>query len=212
MILNSSRSAAFLASFIGLTWSGVCLGRSKIAYRLINTSLSIGLIRNRSTTPKRVTITDLDSSVAPQFGSLLAGLSILIENKKRRGEMALYVATRALCATIDEMLPAWLRSRIKKNRWVSIWVERITFSISIGIIICAIVHHPDHVRGIVQGILKYAIGPDRPNDDPKPSDHHGPLDPSISSQTHSSSPSIGVHSSITPSTDTFSSSKENRPG
>ncbi|KAI9619855.1 hypothetical protein KEM48_008469 [Puccinia striiformis f. sp. tritici PST-130] len=106
--------------------------------------------------------------VAPQLGSMLAGLSILVENKKRRGEMALYVATRALCATVDEILPRWLRRRIIANRWVSIWVERICFSVSFGIITCAIVHHPDYVRGIVQGILKYAIGPDWPKESFQP--------------------------------------------
>jgi hypothetical protein len=89
-----------------------------------------------------ITGTDLDGRVAPQLGSLLAGFSILIENKKRRGEMALYVATRALCATVDEILPRWLRRRIIVNRWVSIWVERISFSVSIGIITCAVSSFP----------------------------------------------------------------------
>ena len=86
----------------------------------------------------RMTRTELDGHVAPQLGSMLAGLSVLVENKKRRGEMALYVATRALCATVDQILPRWLRRRILANRWVSIWVERISFSISIGLIISAV--------------------------------------------------------------------------
>ncbi|POW09637.1 hypothetical protein PSTT_06657 [Puccinia striiformis] len=161
ILLNSSRSAGFLSSFVGLTWAGVCMGRSTGMQRLLN-----GIQGWKGL--EQVTATDLDGKVAPQLGSMLAGLSILVENKKRRGEMALYVATRALCATVDEILPRWLRRRIIANRWVSIWVERICFSVSFGIITCAIVHHPDYVRGIVQGILKYAIGPDWPKESFQP--------------------------------------------
>ncbi|PLW32428.1 hypothetical protein PCASD_17534 [Puccinia coronata f. sp. avenae] len=161
ILLNSSRSAGFLASFIALTWTGVCMGRSEGMLHILQGvygRLGWG----------RVTRTELDGQVAPQLGSMLAGLSVLVENKKRRGEMALYVATRALCATVDQILPRWLRRRIVANRWVSIWVERISFSISIGLIISAIVHHPAYVRGIVQGILKYAIGPDWPKEHSRP--------------------------------------------
>ncbi|KAA1110808.1 hypothetical protein PGT21_032124 [Puccinia graminis f. sp. tritici] len=171
ILLNSSRSAGFLSSFVGLTWAGVCIGRSRGMHELLN------MILRGTGLGDPITGTDLDGRVAPQLGSLLAGFSILIENKKRRGEMALYVATRALCATVDEILPRWLRRRIIVNRWVSIWVERISFSVSIGIITCAIVHHPDYVRGIVQGILKYAIGPDWPKEPFHPSSPPPPPPP-----------------------------------
>ncbi|OAV86995.1 hypothetical protein PTTG_03707 [Puccinia triticina 1-1 BBBD Race 1] len=187
ILLNSSRSAGFLSSFVGLTWAGVCIGRSNGTQRLLN--MVIG-----SAGKGEITATDMDGRVAPQLGSLLAGLSILVENKKRRGEMALYVATRALCATVDEILPRWLRRRIIANRWVSIWVERISFSLSIGIITCAIVHHPDYVRGIVQGILKYAIGPDWPKEPFRPSSHPPPP-PSLTTKNSSTQlvPSKSTH-------------------
>ncbi|MBW0506813.1 hypothetical protein O181_046528 [Austropuccinia psidii MF-1] len=147
VLISTSRSAVFLSSFVGLTWAGVCMGRSNTMNRLIE-----------KTTGQRLSEIELDSSVAPHLGSALSGLSILIEHKKRRGEMALYVATRALCATIDKFIPKCLAIKIKRSKWVSIWVERITFAISIGIITSAIVHHPDYVRGIVKGILKFIIG------------------------------------------------------
>lgn len=131
ILVNSSRSAGFLSSFIGLTWAGVCMGRSEGMLRMLRGVYGRlgwgGLSR-----------TELDGRVAPQLGSMLAGLSILVENKKRRGEVALYVATRALCATVDQILPRWLRARIMANPWVSLWVERVSFSLSVGLITCAV--------------------------------------------------------------------------
>lgn len=174
ILVNSSRSAGFLSSFIGLTWAGVCVGRSEGMLRMLRGVYGRlgwgGLSR-----------TELDGRVAPQLGSMLAGLSILVENKKRRGEMALYVATRALCATVDQILPRWLRTRILANPWVSLWVERVSFSLSVGLITCAIVHHPDYVRGIVQGILKYAVGPDWPKESFPPVSPPSPVPPAVSS-------------------------------
>lgn len=148
ILIGSSRSAAFLSTFVALTWSGVCMGRSTVVHDLLN---------RLSTSP--VSTTYMDSNFAPQVGSFLAGWSIIIENKKRRGEMALYVAMRALYAAIDQILPARLLKNIKRHQWVSIWVERLTFALSIGTITSAVVHDSVHVRGIVKGIMTFAVGP-----------------------------------------------------
>ncbi|KAG0148101.1 hypothetical protein CROQUDRAFT_655227 [Cronartium quercuum f. sp. fusiforme G11] len=148
ILLGSSCSAAFLSSFVALTWSGVCIGRSDTLRSLLNK------LHRRP-----ITSTTLDFYVAPHLGSFLAGLSIVIENKKRRGEMALYVAMRALYAAIDEVLPAKLLRNIKRHQWVSVLVERLTFALSIGTITSAVVHNPDHVRGVVKGIMSFAVGP-----------------------------------------------------
>ncbi|KAH9824967.1 hypothetical protein DFH28DRAFT_878051 [Melampsora americana] len=148
ILIGSSRSAAFLSTFVALTWSGVCMGRSTAAHALLNLL---------SSSP--VSTTYMDSNFAPQIGSFLAGWSIMIENKKRRGEMALYVAMRALYAAIDQILPARLLKNIKRHQWVSTWVERLTFALSIGTITSAVVHDSVHVRGIVKGIMTFAVGP-----------------------------------------------------
>lgn len=65
----SLRSSAFLGSFIGLVWGGVCLTRQ--------------------------TLQD-DTVFGPLFGSFLSGWSIFIERKHRRAELACYVLPRAL--------------------------------------------------------------------------------------------------------------------
>lgn len=127
ILLGSSRSAAFLSTFVALTWSGVCIGRSEIVYNLMN-----------QFSRRSISKTFLDAQVAPQLGCFLSGLSIIVENKKRRGEMALYVAMRALYAAIDEVLPARLLKHIKAQQWVSRWVERMTFALSIGTITSAV--------------------------------------------------------------------------
>lgn len=96
-----------------------------------------------------------DAGTAPMLGCMACGLSVLIENKRRRGEMALYVAPRALCvasfapsvycpheyahryAILDEILPAALFAGAR-GRTLARWCERAILSLSMGVVTTAV--------------------------------------------------------------------------
>ncbi|KAI8458596.1 hypothetical protein BY996DRAFT_6430184 [Phakopsora pachyrhizi] len=204
ILISSSRSSLFLSSFVGLCWTGICVGRSmrmklfleyllnrerkfrKTVLKLKRFFISLILRRDRvkissslKTKVKGITMMYMDTTVGPQLGSFLAGISILIENSSRRGEMMLYVMMRALCSFnwVDEIIKTLFKIDNNKNLksernfrsveedervvgLISVWLERIVFSISIGTITSSVVHDPEYVRGIVKGIFKFAIGSD----------------------------------------------------
>lgn len=76
------RSSAFLGSFVGLFYYGVCLSRTQLGPRIFS----------------RETVTPMmwDSGLCVRAGCALCGLSTLIEAERRRTELALFVAPRAL--------------------------------------------------------------------------------------------------------------------
>ena len=76
------RSSAFLGAFVGLFYYGVCLSRTRLGPRIFS----------------RDTITPQmwDSGLCVGAGCVLCGWSIFIEAEKRRGELAMFVAPRAL--------------------------------------------------------------------------------------------------------------------
>jgi hypothetical protein len=80
IFLGATRSSAFLATFISSIWACVCLGRTRLLPKLF------------PSLPQQI----WDGGVAPLLGCMACGFSVVIENKRRRGEMALYVAPRAL--------------------------------------------------------------------------------------------------------------------
>eukprot|EP01138_Halocafeteria_seosinensis_P009828 gb/GECG01010039.1/.p1 GENE.gb/GECG01010039.1/~~gb/GECG01010039.1/.p1 ORF type:complete len:499 (+),score=30.71 gb/GECG01010039.1/:1-1497(+) len=80
--ISSTRSSAFLASFIAIIWSSICTLRNLIHY---------------------------DSSWGVVLGSFLCGFSILLERPARRSELSLYVIPRAIVSflrrkTIQDLL------------------------------------------------------------------------------------------------------------
>jgi hypothetical protein len=68
---GSVRSSAFLGLFIGLVWYGVCLTRNAF---------------------------QSDLTLGPLFGSFLCGWTILLEQPRRRADLAMFVLPRALHA------------------------------------------------------------------------------------------------------------------
>lgn len=81
-IEEAVRSSVFLAAFVGLFYYGVCLSRTRLGPKLFH----------------RDTITPMmwDSGLCVGAGCVLCGWSILIETQKRRAELAMFVAPRAL--------------------------------------------------------------------------------------------------------------------
>ena len=78
---DAIQSSVFLGAFISLFYYSVCFMRSR---------LGPVLIRYKILTPQA-----LDGGICVGAGCLACGWSILIENPKRRAELALFVAPRA---------------------------------------------------------------------------------------------------------------------
>ncbi|CAD6585605.1 MAG: hypothetical protein ASARMPRED_002204 [Alectoria sarmentosa] len=80
------RSSAFLGAFVGLFYYGVCLSRTRLGPSIFS----------------RETITPMmwDSGLCVGAGCVLCGWSTLIEAEKRRMELALFIAPRALATLL----------------------------------------------------------------------------------------------------------------
>lgn len=70
----------------------VCVGRSLLLPRLFPS----------------VSFNYWDAGLGPIMGSWTCGWSVFIEEKRKRAEMALYVAPRALFALAEMARPGWL--------------------------------------------------------------------------------------------------------
>ncbi|WPK23956.1 hypothetical protein PUMCH_001206 [Australozyma saopauloensis] len=119
--LNAARSSCFLGTFIALCWYGVCLGRNRILPRLF---------------PK-VPRTRWDDTIAAACGCALCGFSCFIDTPQRRKELALFVAPRAVGTVISsEPTPR------------NLWLERVTFAVSMAILVAFAKKEASSVRGI----------------------------------------------------------------
>lgn len=128
VLKGSMRSATFLSTYIASIWFMVCMSRSVILPRLFPS----------------VPFSFWDSGLGPILGSWTCGWSVFIEEPRKRAEMALYVAPRALFALAEMGRPGWL-SRGQKS---ALQVERLLFGMSVGVVIAAARHRPDLLRGI----------------------------------------------------------------
>ncbi|KAK4058092.1 hypothetical protein OIO90_000831 [Microbotryomycetes sp. JL221] len=140
VLTGASRSSAFLATFVASIYAAVCLVRTRLPIVLPNVPQQFW-----------------DSGACVGLGCFVCGLSVLIENKRRRKEMALYVAPRALYATMEEIVPMFLQQG-KLGQFVTYYIERAVFAASTGTVIAAMVHRPDLVSGVVRGIAGLAVG------------------------------------------------------
>ena len=118
------RSSAFLGAFVGLFYYGVCLSRTRLGPKLFPYS---------TITPQM-----WDSGLCIGSGCVLCGWSILLENERRREELALFVLPRAL----GTLLPRQYDAR-------GFWKERLVFAVSIAVVFMAV----EEDRGMVRGVL-----------------------------------------------------------
>lgn len=91
------RSSAFLASFISLFYYGVCLARTQLGPWLLG--------------PKIVSPMTWDQGLCIRAGCMLCGWSVLIETKRKRQELALFVAPRAAAT----LLPRQYDKKVKRH-------------------------------------------------------------------------------------------------
>lgn len=125
------RSSAFLGTFVGLFYYGVCLSRTRLGPRLFPYN---------TITPQM-----WDSGLCVGTGCVLCGWSILLENERRREELALFVLPRAL----GTLLPREYDARV-------FWKERVVFAVSIAVVFVAVEEDRGCVRGVL-GRLLYRI-------------------------------------------------------
>ncbi|SNX86909.1 uncharacterized protein MEPE_05618 [Melanopsichium pennsylvanicum] len=128
VLKGAARSAAFLATYIVGNWFPICLARSALLPRLFPS----------------VPFTFWDAGFGPGLGSVACGFSIFIEEKRKRAEMALYVAPRALFAMVESAKPGWL----SQGEQAALWAERATFGAAVGTVVAAARYRPDLLRGI----------------------------------------------------------------
>ncbi|SAM03083.1 hypothetical protein [Absidia glauca] len=135
----SARSSTFLATYTSSIWYAVCLTRTRIGHQLL------GLDQTR-----------LDT-LGPFIGSAICGLSLIIESPHRRGEMALYVAPRALFSFMERLVNPWYYH----GRWwepkVAEAFEALVFAASTTTVLTAMYTDKDMVRSSVRGILGWIM-------------------------------------------------------
>ena len=142
VLTGAARSAAFLATFIVGNWFPICLARSALLPRLFPS----------------VPFNFWDAGLGPRLGSIACGFSIFIEEKRKRAEMALYVAPRALFAMVEGVRPGWL----SQGEHSALWAERLTFGAAVGVVVAAGRYRPDLLRGITAAMGWVARPPGLP--------------------------------------------------
>jgi hypothetical protein len=99
-LLSAVRSASFLTTFLSTFWFTVCFTRTIVLARLMT-----GISHQFWDGPYGCILA----------GCLTSGLSVFIEDNKRRGEMALYVLSKALQTIIPNRIT---KLRVMSERYV----------------------------------------------------------------------------------------------
>lgn len=140
ILTSSLQSSIFLASFISSIYYSVCFTRTRLAYLL------------QPFVKQQI----WDSGLCIAFGSFMCGFTILLEDRKRRREMGLFCAGRALFTLLP--LPNSSTSFLSKRKSKGSWIEKLVFSTSTGIIMSCMIHKPILVSGVVRGVLGKVMG------------------------------------------------------
>ncbi|KLJ10428.1 hypothetical protein EMPG_14187 [Blastomyces silverae] len=127
-VKNAIRSSAFLSFFISIFYYSVCLARTRLGPRLFSR--------------KHVTPMMWDSGLCVAAGCMMCGWSILVENAKKRLEVALFVAPRAAAT----LLPRRYDEKYQ-------WREQAAFSVSTAIVLTCIQERPEMIRGVLGRVL-----------------------------------------------------------
>ena len=89
------RSSTFLGAFVGLFYYGVCLSRTRLGPKLFSRD--------------KIAPITWDSGLCVGAGCSICGWSILLENGRRRSEVAMFVAPRALATFLPRKYEAKVR-------------------------------------------------------------------------------------------------------
>ncbi|KAH7922062.1 hypothetical protein BV22DRAFT_1071135 [Leucogyrophana mollusca] len=137
------RSSAFLATFVATYQSWFCFKH------WLHAALSA---QNTVKLPQKF-IDFFASKYSYALGGFFGALSLLVEEKRRRGELAMYVLPKGLES-------AWLTARGKG--WVfrtGEFGEMILTAFGMGMVMSIYQNDPQHLSGLVRRILYQFIGP-----------------------------------------------------
>lgn len=148
--LGSMRSSAFLGVFVSLYQVVFCY-KHKL-HRMLT------ILRNSPGSKlfkylPQWLIDVLVSKPAFWLNGVIAGLSLLVEAKRRRGELAMYVLPKGLES-------AWVMARGKGLVFrTGRWGDVILTSMGMGMVMSAYQNDPQHLSGLVRRMLYQFIGP-----------------------------------------------------
>ena len=133
-ITDAGRSSAFLGAFVALVYYGICLSRTCVGPKL----LSLQTVNRQA----------WDSGHCVRIACILCGWSVLLEAPKKRQELAMFVAPRALAT----QLPREYDAR-------HFWKERMAFSLSTAVLFVMAQEDHSTIRGmlgrLLNGVLSY---------------------------------------------------------
>ncbi|KAJ7104424.1 hypothetical protein B0H15DRAFT_896901 [Mycena belliarum] len=138
--LGSARSSAFLSAFVVIYQSTICF-KAQLYERLAGGLLPAGLVR---------LLISRGSFWVPGF---LAGIALLIEEPRRRAELAMYVLPKGLES-------AWVAARGRGLVFrTGNWGESALTGLAMGMVMSIYQNDPEHLSTLVRKILYQFIGP-----------------------------------------------------
>ncbi|KAJ7168305.1 hypothetical protein C8R43DRAFT_1158470 [Mycena crocata] len=143
--MGSMRSSAFLGAFVVIYQSANCF-KNQLHARLMASPLMRKLL------PQRLVdlLISRGSFWVPGF---LAGLSLLIEDQRRRAELAMYVLPKG-------MESAWVAARGRGLVFrTGNWGESALTGLAMGMVMSIYQNDPEHLSGLVRKIMYQFIGP-----------------------------------------------------
>lgn len=131
--VDMARSSAFLGAFIASFYYGVCLARTRVGPKIFSY--------------KTITPQMWDSGLCILVGCLSCGLSIFVEQPRKRLEILFFVLPRAAAT--------WFPRRyLPEHRWK----EHLAFALSAAVVLTTAQEDPKLVRGVLGSILSRVLG------------------------------------------------------
>ncbi|KAF8720204.1 hypothetical protein AX14_011148 [Amanita brunnescens Koide BX004] len=150
--LGSLRSSAFLGVFV-VIYQGLFCYKHNLHKLLTELKMSPSASSSPISKIPQHVIDYLISNTSFWLAGFAAGLSLFVEEKRRRGELAMYVLPKGL-----ESL--WVTARGKGLVFrTGQWGEPLLATIGMGMVMSTYQNDPQHLSGLVRRILYQFIGP-----------------------------------------------------
>ncbi|KAH9919707.1 uncharacterized protein B0H18DRAFT_1096075 [Fomitopsis serialis] len=151
---GTARSSAFLGAFVFIYQSMFCVKHNLWdVLTALRTSSSTSLLAYLARLLPQRFIDALIAKKSYYALGILTGLSLFVEEKKRREELAMYVMPKG-------MESAWLMAR--GRGWVGRtgqWGEVLLTAVGMGMVMSIYQNDPQHLSGLVRKILYQFVGP-----------------------------------------------------
>lgn len=145
---GTTRSAAFLGTFVVIYQSYFCF--KHYMYEIL---LALRQSPSSIVKPPMWLIKFLISKPSFWMGGLLSGLSLFVEARRRRGELAMYVLPKGLESV-------WVMARGKGLVFrTGDFGEALLTATGMGMVMSIYQNDPEHLSGLVRRILYQFIGP-----------------------------------------------------